>query len=65
MIDNYPNGYYWAEHTADQTRFIVLREDGNWYCCGLYDPIDIDPNDILAPVQLLEGWKEETGLAKQ
>ncbi len=36
--DELPNGYYWARH-PDGTHFVVLREGGAWYCCGLIRPI--------------------------
>lgn len=35
------DGYYWARH-RDGTRFIVFREDGHWYCCGVHNSIDED-----------------------
>jgi hypothetical protein len=57
MKDNYPNGYYWAENPSDDTRFIALQENGLWYCCGLFNPIDLDTADIIAPVAQLEGWE--------
>ena len=30
-------GYYWARED-DGTHFIVLLEDGEWYCCGVENP---------------------------
>ena len=38
-MTEYADGHYWARH-HDGTTFVVLREDGHWYCCGVCIPID-------------------------
>jgi hypothetical protein len=42
-------GYYWARHT-DGTTFVVLLEDGDWYCCAVHDAIDFDESTIICKI---------------
>ena len=42
MSEDLQDGYYWARHRGleeDGTTFIVLRQDGDWFCCGVGEPI--------------------------
>lgn len=50
MPDTLADGYYWARH-HDGTTFIVLREDGDWFACGIGPPIiNFDVRQIIMPV---------------
>lgn len=49
-------GYYWARHNQpgdeeDLTTFVVLLQDGHWFCCGIRDPI----NDKFDPKRQIIG----------
>lgn len=47
------DGYYWARD-VDGNTFIVLLEDGAWYCCGVIGPISFDPDQIIGPAPRLD-----------
>jgi hypothetical protein len=48
------DGYYWAAH-VDGATFIVLREGGLWYCCGVEIPIIFLPSQHHMPGRAAPG----------
>ena len=50
------DGYYWARDTTDGTTFVVYREDGLFYCCGVENPI----NNTFKVEQILYQIKRPT-----
>lgn len=44
------DGYWWAQHT-DGTTFVVLLEEGRFWCCGLDQPmVNFTIRQLLMPV---------------
>lgn len=50
MSDPKPGAYYWARHEEGST-FVVLFESGEWYCCGVDDPIAFNPAQLVCEVE--------------
>ena len=54
QIRGFEPGYYWARED-DGTHFVVLLEYGEWYCCGVENPINSSFNErqIIIRIQPL------------
>jgi hypothetical protein len=45
-------GYYWARNPEDNTHFIVLFEDGQWYTVGIQQPLqNFDQHQIIKRIE--------------
>lgn len=54
LTEKFPEGYYWARH-PDGRAFVVQRDCGAFYACGIREPLDGDfkPEvQIIMPVPL-------------
>lgn len=49
LIEKFPDGYYWARHHQDGSHFIVLRDEGQYYICGVHDAVgrEFDPDSQI------------------
>jgi len=45
-------GYYWARCPEDNTHFIVLCEDGQYYAVGIQEPLhNFDPHQLIKRIE--------------
>jgi hypothetical protein len=52
-MPDFDDGYYWAAD-SDGLAFVVLLEDGFWYCCAQSEDMNdtFSPNyQIICPIQ--------------
>lgn len=43
------NRYYWVRE-EDGSRFVAKLEDGEWFCCGVENPIDLDASQVICVI---------------
>lgn len=44
------DGYFWVRH-PEGTHFVAKHESGQWFACGLRDPIDLDTRQIIGQIK--------------